>query len=91
MAAFGVSPIVYLTILRVQHMAHLIRDTDLPITEITERVGWGRHSGHATDVFRRYMGVTPIGYRRHRPPSASREGPGTGVARAAANPRRRGF
>lgn len=34
-AAFGVSPIVYLTILRVQHMAHLIRDTDLPITEIT--------------------------------------------------------
>ncbi len=82
-AAFGVSPIVYLSILRVQHMARLIRETDLLITEITERVGWGRHSGYATDVFRRYMGVTPIDYRRHGPPSTSRDGPGVGVARAA--------
>lgn len=47
-AAFGVSPIVYLSILRVQHMARLIRETDLLITEITERLGWGRHSGYAT-------------------------------------------
>lgn len=85
-AAFGVSPIVYLAILRVQEMARLIRDTDLLITEITERVGWGRHSGYATDVFRRYMGVTPIHYRRHGPPSTSYDGPGVGVARAADRP-----
>lgn len=84
-AAFGVRPIVYLSILRVQHMARLIRDTDLLITEITERVGWGRHSGYATDVFRRYMGVTPADYRRSGPPSASREGPGIGVARSVAD------
>lgn len=82
-AGFGVSPIVYLAILRVQHMARLIRETDLLITEITERVGWGRHSGYATDVFRRYMGVTPIHYRRHGPPSTSHDVPGVGVARAA--------
>ncbi|MFT3799139.1 helix-turn-helix transcriptional regulator [Microbacterium sp.] len=58
-AAFGVTPIVYLAILRVQEMARLIRETDLLITEITERVGWGRHSGYATDVFRRCTGITP--------------------------------
>ncbi len=81
-ATFGVSPIVYLSILRVQHMARLIRETDVLITEITERVGWGRHSGYATNVFRRYMGVTPIDYRRQGPPSSSRHGPGVGVARS---------
>ncbi|MFT4307480.1 MAG: AraC family transcriptional regulator [Microbacterium sp.] len=89
-AAFGVTPIVYLSILRVQEMARLIRETDLLITEITERVGWGRRSGYATDVFRRYRGVTPIDYRRHGPPSVSPDGPGVGVARAAANPLLRG-
>lgn len=74
-AAFGMSPIVYLSILRVQHMARLIRETDLLIIEITERIGWGRHSGYATNVFRRYMGVTPIDYRRHGPTSTSYDGP----------------
>ncbi len=52
------------------------------LAAITERVGWGRHSGYATNVFRRYMGVTPIDYRRQGPPSSSRHGPGVGVARS---------
>lgn len=81
--SFGVTPITYLSILRVQEMVRLIRETDLLIGTITERVGWCHHCGHATLVFRRYMGVTPFEYRHYGPPSASREGPGMGVAHAA--------
>ncbi|MBK8868653.1 MAG: AraC family transcriptional regulator [Dermatophilaceae bacterium] len=80
--SFGVTPITYLSILRVQEMARLIRETDLPIGTITDQVGWCHHCGHATLVFRRYMGVTPFKYRHYGPPSASREGPGMGVAHA---------
>ncbi|MGD9430821.1 helix-turn-helix domain-containing protein [Arthrobacter russicus] len=85
--SFGVTPIVYLSILRVREMARLIRETDLLITVITERVGWRYHNGNATRLFRRYMGVTPIHYRRHGPPNASDGGPGVGVARTLARHR----
>lgn len=81
--SFGVTPLAYLSMLRVQEMARLIRETDLLITVITERVGWCYHSGCATRAFRRYMGVTPIHYRHYGPPNASRDGPGIAVARAA--------
>ncbi|TDP91344.1 AraC-like DNA-binding protein [Leucobacter luti] len=81
--SFGVTPITYLSILRVQEMVRLIRETDLLIGTITDQVGWCRHCGHATLVFRRYMGVTPFEYRHYGPPTATREGPGMGVARAA--------
>ncbi|EEB0288070.1 helix-turn-helix transcriptional regulator, partial [Salmonella enterica subsp. enterica serovar Typhimurium] len=53
-ASFGVTPLTYLSILRVQEMARLIRETDASIGTITEQVGWHRHCGHATLVFRRY-------------------------------------
>ena len=71
--------------LRVQEMARLIRETDLLIGTITERVGWCHHCGQASRIFRRYMGVTPIEYRRYGPPSASRAGPGVGIATARAD------
>lgn len=64
-------------------MARLIRETDLLITVVTERVGWCYQSGCATRVFRGYMGVTPIHYRHYGPPTASKDGPGISVARAA--------
>ena len=83
--SFGVTPPVYLSILRVQEMARLIRETDLLIGTITERVGWCHHCGQASRIFRRYMGVTPIEYRRYGPPSASRAGPGVGIATARAD------
>lgn len=80
--SYGVTPFTYLSVLRVQEMARLIRETDLLIGTITERVGWCHRSGHAICVFRRYMGVTPSRYRHYGPPTASREGPGVGVSRA---------
>lgn len=83
--SFGVTPITYLSILRVQEMVRLLRETDLLIGEITDQVGWCHHCGHATLVFRRYMGVTPFRYRHHGPPSAGAEVPGMAVARAVAD------
>lgn len=76
--SFGVTPLTYLSILRVQEMARLIRETDLLITTITERVGWCYHSGRATIAFRRYMGVTPFEYRAPRATDRELRGAGHG-------------
>ena len=80
--SFGVSPLAYLTMLRVQEMARLLRTTDLSMRQICPLVGW-KNSTHPPRHFRRYMGVNPSEYRRYGPPSASHDGPGIGVARAA--------
>lgn len=40
MDAFGKSPIAYLTMLRTEQMAKLLRTTDLPIAVIARQVGW---------------------------------------------------
>lgn len=85
--AFGVSPLGYLTILRVQQMARLLRTTDMTMRQICPLVGW-KNSTHPPRHFRRYMGVNPSEYRRYGPPSVSREGPGIAVARAAHAPAR---
>lgn len=80
--SFGVTPYTYLSILRVQRMAKLVRETDQPITQLYRKVGW-RSRGHAATIFRSYLGVNPSEYRRYGPPSATRKGPGVGVACAA--------
>lgn len=41
---------MYLTILCVQEMARLIRETDLLITAVTERVGWCYHKSLLPDA-----------------------------------------
>ncbi len=60
--AFGKSPIAYLTMLRIEQMAHLLRTTDIPVSMIAKQVGWG-DSDFAAQQFRRYVGVTPTRYR----------------------------
>ena len=80
--SFGVSPMTYLAILRVQEMARLIRETNEPIATISARVGWAPQDGQASRTFRRYMGASPSSYRRYGPPSTSPEGPGIGIRQA---------
>ncbi len=84
-ATFGVSPMTYLSILRVLEMARLIRETNESIAIISEHVGWALQDGQASRSFRRYMGTSPSNYRRHGPPTASADGPGIAVAQAARN------
>lgn len=73
--AYGKTPLTYLTTLRAEQLARLLRETDLPIEQAMREVGW--HSrGHAARLFRQAVGITPSRYRersRHsaEPPAAS--------------------
>ena len=60
--AFGKSPIAYLTMLRAERMAALLRTTDTPIAVVAREVGWG-DPDFAARQFRRSVGVTPSRYR----------------------------
>ena len=71
--AYGKTPNTYLTMLRVEEMARLLRETDIPVTLAVRRVGWNSRS-HATDIFRRHIGVTPARYRHYGPPSNAERG-----------------
>lgn len=60
--AYGKTPLAYLTMLRVEEMARLIRETDLTIEQAGRQVGW-RSRNRATDAFRQATGMTPSSYR----------------------------
>ena len=61
--AYGKTPLTYLTTLRAEHLARLLRETDLPIEQAMTEVGW--HSrGHAARLFRQAVGLTPTRYRQ---------------------------
>lgn len=61
--AFGKSPISYLTMLRAERMAYLLRVENATISEIAAQVGWG-DPDFAARQFRRSIGVSPSEYRR---------------------------
>lgn len=60
--AYGKTPLAFLTMLRAERLARLLRETDLPIEVAMRQVGW-RSRGHAARQFRQYVGVTPGKYR----------------------------
>ncbi|ANE45087.1 hypothetical protein SY83_00485 [Paenibacillus swuensis] len=59
----GTSYIEYVTILRLNSAADLLRTTDLNVTEISLRTGYN-HLGHFTKMFKRHTGLTPGEYRK---------------------------
>ena len=61
--AFGKAPIAYLTMVRTERMAYLLRSTMLPIKQIAAEVGWA-DADFAGRQFRRNLGVTPTTYRQ---------------------------
>lgn len=61
--SFGKSPIAYLTMLRVDRMAELLRSTKISVTSISSQVGWSDPE-FAARQFRRSLGVSPSEYRR---------------------------
>jgi len=62
-SATGQSVIAYLTRLRMNVAASILRDTELDVGEIMQRVGF-RDGTHFGRTFRRYAGCTPSQYRR---------------------------
>lgn len=61
--AYGKTPMAFLTMLRVEELARLLRETDLLVKDAIEQVGW-RSMSYAIRVFHRYIGVTPGVYRQ---------------------------
>ncbi len=64
--AFGKTPTGYLTMLRVQEMARLLRETDITVAAAGQRVGW-RSRSRAIEAFTAHTGITPSRYRDIRP------------------------
>lgn len=60
---YGKTPLAYLTMLRVEEMAHLLRETDLTVDAAACRVGWASRS-RANEAFQECVGMTPSAYRR---------------------------
>jgi AraC family transcriptional regulator len=60
--SFGKSPIAYLTTIRVERMAALLRESDWPVYVVARQVGW-HDPDYATRQFRRVIGMTPRLYR----------------------------
>lgn len=60
--AYGKTPLAFLTMIRADYLAKLLRETDLTVTAAMQRVGW-RSRSHGTRLFREYVGVTPGHYR----------------------------
>lgn len=61
-AAFGKTPMVYLSMVRAREMARLLAETNMTVAAAASQVGW-RSRSHAIEVFRRSIGVTPDQYR----------------------------
>lgn len=64
--AYGKTPLAYLTMLRLQEMAKLIRETNLPISDIAHQVGW-QSRNRASEAFKTCVGITPSEYRSRVP------------------------
>lgn len=68
--AYGKTPLTYLTMLRVEEMARLLRETDVTIEQAGRRVGW-RSRNRASAAFRECVGITPSRYRAMRSAGSS--------------------
>lgn len=60
--AFGKSPLAYLTMLRAEELARLLRTTDMTVAEAGKAVGWA-DPDYAGRKFRRSVGLSPRQYR----------------------------
>ena len=61
--ALGLSPIEYLNEYRIRQAKHLLKDSDLPVTEVCLDSGYN-NMGNFLREFRRYTNTTPLQYRK---------------------------
>ncbi len=59
----GITIVQYLTVVRIRQAARLLRETDLAVTEVSDRCGFGDVT-YFEKVFRRLRGMTPRSYRK---------------------------
>ncbi|MGE4410785.1 MAG: helix-turn-helix transcriptional regulator [Sphingobium sp.] len=61
---FGCTVMGYLMQTRMERARHLLRDSDLAITQVALEVGY-EHSGNFSTAFRRLYGITPRAFKHH--------------------------
>lgn len=61
--AYGKTPLAYLTMLRTEQMARVLRETEATVEQAARSVGWSSRN-HAARLFRQYVGVSPGRYRK---------------------------
>lgn len=61
----GVSPIKYLITRRMEEAQHLLRETDLPIRAIAEKVGYD-DPAYFSQIFKKTVGSSPLSYRNSK-------------------------
>ncbi|WP_229659399.1 helix-turn-helix domain-containing protein [Nesterenkonia alkaliphila] len=61
--AYGKTPLAYLTLLRAEEMARLLRETEATVEQAAREVGWSSRN-HAARLFRQCVGVSPGRYRK---------------------------
>jgi AraC-like DNA-binding protein len=62
-AAFGLTPLQYVTRMRIEHAQALLRDPARTVTDVSLDLGF-RSVSHFIDRFRRQVGTTPSVYQR---------------------------
>ena len=60
---FGVTPLQYVTRMRIEHAKALLRESDRTVTDVSLDLGFSSVS-HFIDLFRRRVGLTPQAYQR---------------------------
>lgn len=60
----GLAPMQYVIYRRIGEAQSLLMDTDLPVHEIEESLGFGS-SCHLSAMFKKYVGISPMEYRSH--------------------------
>jgi transcriptional regulator GlxA family with amidase domain len=84
--AFGVPPHRYLLTRRIERAVAMLRDTDLPITEVAFQTGW-KSLGSFGRIFRDITGQNPASLRAHERSAAhGRERVPECIVRAAHRP-----
>ena len=61
--AFGISFIDYLNKVRIYHAREYLKNTDIPISELSNKLGY-IHSRTFTSTFKKYSGIPPTEYRK---------------------------
>ncbi len=62
--AYGISPLQYMTELRMTRIKNLIKDTDMSLSEIAEFSGF-ENAGYFSRAFKKNTGMSPKEYRRN--------------------------
>jgi AraC-like DNA-binding protein len=60
---YGITPLYYVNAVRVEHIKHMLRDTDRRVIDIAAHFGY-RNAHYFNRVFKRYTGMTPLEYRQ---------------------------